>query len=179
MNRNRTKDTKTGRFLRTRFPWTPENWDDGVMVKSRFAVYRPDCPRCYANGYALRAHVVWWLNTGFCHPKTHDLHHKDEDKLNDNFSNLEVLSKSEHRKKHQKKTFKTITCEHCGNPFQYDAARDSDRITKFCSQKCYQAHPKSQESIAKRIKSNTGKKRHPSFGLMKKAYWAAWRLKNK
>lgn len=34
-------------------------------------------------------------------PKNWDIHHKDENKLNNNIENLEALLKSEHTKKHQ------------------------------------------------------------------------------
>ncbi len=173
------KSVLTGKFLRTRLPWTPDTWNDGIKMKGRFAVYRPDCPRCYANGYALRAHVVWWLHAGKCHDKMKELHHKDHDKLNDHITNLEVLSKSEHRKRHQIIKLSYASCAHCQRLFQYPAWRDKERKTKFCSQRCYQNHPKSEESIAKRAASNTGRKRHPSFGLKMKAFWKNWRKKNK
>ena len=66
---------KTGKFVKTAIIWTPETWDMGyVDNRGRFRVYRPDCPRAYASGYALRAHVIWWLKHGEPHTKNHDLH---------------------------------------------------------------------------------------------------------
>lgn len=39
--------------------WDSTRWDDGyVDNRGRFRVKRPDCPRAYANGWALRAHLA-------------------------------------------------------------------------------------------------------------------------
>lgn len=147
MNIPRNKD---GTFLRTIKAWTPKKWNMGYFDnRGRFRVYRPDCPRSYADGYALRAHVVWWLRYGKPHPKNTELHHKDRDKSNDKIWNLEVLTKSEHRSEHQENWIHLI-CEHCGNAFKEHAWRNSarekeGRKIRFCSQKCFQEHPRSQE----------------------------------
>src|SRR5690348_16834205 len=90
------RDDDTKRFVRTTNIWDGSVYDEGyVDNKGRFRVYRPDCPRAFADGYALRAHVVWWLHHGACHPEDTELHHTDENKLNDSITNLEPLSHSE------------------------------------------------------------------------------------
>lgn len=68
--------------------------------------------------------------------------HKDRDKTNDDISNLQILSRSEHTKKDIKRIKKVeITCIFCGNKAQKNA-RDLDRGAKlgkagpFCSKKC-------------------------------------------
>lgn len=141
-----------GRFERTHELWTPEDWDNGyVDNKGRFRVYRPDFPSAYGDGYALRAHVIWWLAHGERHPVNTELHHVDEVKTNDVLTNLVPLTYSQHRKVHQPLTIATTTCVQCGNPFNYPAWRDKDRVTRFCSRKCFYAHPQSEATIALRI----------------------------
>ena len=54
------------------------DWNNGWYDnRERFRVYRPDYPRAYSGGYALRAHIVWWLAHKECHPKGTNLHHKN------------------------------------------------------------------------------------------------------
>lgn len=122
--------------------WTGKVWDDGyVDNKGRFRVYRPDFPCAYKGGYALRAHVVWWIEHGERHPKGTELHHIDTNKLNDKLSNLEPLEHSPHQKKHKTVKLAFATCEECGRNFAYPAWRDKDRVTKFCSKKCQHKFP--------------------------------------
>ena len=158
-----------GRFRRTRTSWTPENWDDGFIDnRGRFRVFRPDCPRSYEGGYALRAHVVWWLATGSVHPLGTNLHHVNEDRLDDRYENLRCLPHGEHSSHHSLSLHK-FTCSHCGNEFTRNGSEVSKRlyegrIPKFCSQACYHAHPRSPESLEKTASSmraawRTGK--HP------------------
>jgi hypothetical protein len=129
-----------GTFKRLRLPWTPEQWNEGYFDnRKRFRVYRPDYPRAYAGGYALRYHVVWWLKTGSIHPEGFEIHHKDLSKSNDVFDNLELLSNSEHQKKHKSVQCK---CDTCGTNF-YRAKQQIRYKKSFCSPKCYWQSPKS------------------------------------
>jgi len=139
----RTRDEQTKRFVRTRTPWTPESWDNGhVNNRGRFLVYRPDCPRAYKNGYALRSHVVWWLRTGKAHSRGLRLHHKNGDKIDDRVENLELCTQSDHLVAHSNSTT-TVVCQHCGTTFYEKAWRINSREVKFCSQGCYHKHPRS------------------------------------
>ena len=125
-----------GRFQRTRQPWTPSNWDDGYSdKKGRFRVYRPDYPRCWANGYAFRAHIVWWLETDKPAPKHVELHHRDHTRLNDEFSNLVPLTNSEHQSTHKANWVPRI-CERCGKTFREHAWRVRQNPVRFCSVEC-------------------------------------------
>jgi len=146
---------ENGTFSRRNQLWSPENWDLGYMDKDgRFRVYRPDCPRSYSNGYALRAHVVWWLEHGKPHPANSDLHHKDGVKHNDHIENLELLTRSTHRKVHQENWLYFI-CDHCKKEFKEHAWRTKSRVIRFCSQDCYHAHPrdmKHKNSISNGLK---------------------------
>ena len=140
---------KLGRFERVRAVWDGSYWNDGYLSnKGRFMVYWPDCPRAYSGlgGYALRTHVVWWLATGKCHRKGEDLHHKDENKLNDIFSNLELLTHGNHSVLHNQLAPITGVCRHCKKEFTISRKRGKERTrtVRFCSQKCYHAHPRAK-----------------------------------
>lgn len=132
-------------FARTRSAWVPEGWDNGyVDNKGRVRIYRPDYPRAYAEGYALRYHVVWWLHTGEVHPVGTELHHKDGSTDNDVFENLIVLTKSEHRSLHRN-NWVEVECKFCGKKFLEHAWRITSRGRKYCSNECYQSKPRTQE----------------------------------
>ena len=136
---------KLGQFKRSRLLWTTDAWDSGYIDRGgRFRVYRPDYPRCYGNGYALRAHVVWWLVEGLCHPRASELHHKDHDRLNDAFDNLEPLSRSQHKKQHVAAEIESLICEHCRKQFDEFKWRTRQRKVRFCSPECYHAMPRSE-----------------------------------
>ena len=141
MNTLRKKD---GTFEKQLHEWTPEYWNDGWIIKGRFMVYRPDYPKTYKGGYALRAHVVYWLNTGDVPTHGMELHHKNEIKTDDRFENLVLLTHSEHQTEH-KANWITIICAHCGKEFKEHAWRVAQRNVKFCSQACYQAKPRTTE----------------------------------
>jgi hypothetical protein len=53
-------------------------------------------------GYAKRCNVVWYEKTGEIIKEPYFLHHKDENKRNDVFDNLEKVTRRSHAKKHLK-----------------------------------------------------------------------------
>lgn len=139
-HRSKKETSNSGRFQRTHDVWTPEHWNDGYTDnRGRFRVYRPDYPNAYAEGYALRYHIVWWL-AGKTIPEGYELHHINENKTDDVFSNLELITHLDHARLHH--PVPTSICDHCGNEFCF--YRRSDRIRRFCTQKCYQAHRKTE-----------------------------------
>ena len=70
-------------------------------------------------------------------PEGCDVHHIDEDKSNNDISNLQVLTKAEHKALHNKTApIKTYICKQCGKSFQANNVGGR----KFCSQKCYGAY---------------------------------------
>lgn len=73
----------------------------------------------YRNKYAYEHHIVWWENTGHTVPKGYDVHHKNENKHDNRFENLEIVSHKDHKsKKHpRKRTFVECTCSYCGKIF--------------------------------------------------------------
>lgn len=135
----------SGQFKRLREkPWDGTDWNDGyVDNKGRFRVYRPDYPRAYPEGYALRYHVVWWLTTGKVHPKGTNLHHINEIKSDDRFENLQLMGHGEHTIHHCKKPGVELICKFCNEVFRIPAWRIAQRKREegyepaFCSQSCY------------------------------------------
>lgn len=59
--------------------------------------------KLYRNRYAHEHHVVWWQNTGNTVPEGYVVHHKNENKHDNNFSNLELMPKPLHVSMHNKK----------------------------------------------------------------------------
>lgn len=154
-----TQRINSGQFKRVRTtPWTPETWDDGyVDNRGRFRVYRPDYPKAYALGYALRAHVVWWLHHGEPHPEGTNLHHINEVKLDDRLENLACIDHGAHTTLHHAGA-ETVerTCKGCGKQFSIKKHRLKEAGRgSFCGQACYHAAPRTTES---RIKQSEGLK---------------------
>ena len=136
--------------------WTPENWCDGyVDSRGRFRVVRPDYPRAYKGGYALRAHVVWWLHHGEPHPAERYLHHKNGDKLDDRLENLELVEPGAHCKMHNVKPMAERTCRICGRKFLIRrwALNESGRSRGiYCSRECFYESNRTPERRAAQAK---------------------------
>ena len=147
--------TKTGTFARVHHLWTARRWKDGYFDnRGRFRVYRPDYPRAYGEGYALRAHVVYWLKMGRVHPKGFVLHHKNEDKGDDRFTNLELVEHGKHTSLHHAEVH-TFTCKQCRQPFRVSGGtvakrRSEGNVPKFCSRSCLYKFPVSSETRRKK-----------------------------
>lgn len=151
----------SGSFIRTRYTWTPEKWNDGfVDSKGYFRVYHPDYPKTYTMGYAKRYHIVWWLKTGELLPEGYVLHHKNGDKLDDRFENLELLRHGLHSQQHNQSRIEaariTCCCRRCSKPFFLTRSRLNGGKYgrgKYCSQKCYHAgsHKQFHEMYERRI----------------------------
>lgn len=138
-----------GTFAREVMPWIPDNWDSGyVDSRGRFRVYSPECPRAYSDGWALRAHVVWWMFSGSAHPRGTELHHKDENRLNDRIENLEMLTNSEHQRRHKPLNLILLVCPYCRCEFSRHKSRVRYAKT-YCSHDCYSRAERSQETRAK------------------------------
>lgn len=140
-----------GKFVRTRQVWTPERWNDGHLdSKGKFRVYRPDYPRVHNNGYAFRAHIVWWLKHDEHVPDGYVIHHKNGIKDDDRLENLELMEHGEHTILHHKKHGVDCVCEACGEPFPVPKWRVNQRIRergsgpKYCSLRCYNNTPRAE-----------------------------------
>ena len=70
----------------------------------------------------------------------YNLHHKNEDRTDDRFENLELIPHVDHILHHNPKTVVMVdrNCLQCGGTFQIKSWRLKDKSRgKFCGQKCY------------------------------------------
>lgn len=150
MNRNATNEL--GQFVRVRKLWDGSDWNDGYRDnRGRFRVYRPDYPRAYSEGYALRAHVVYWMAKGRVHPKGTDLHHINEIKDDDRIENLKVIKHGRHTILHCKKEGVKLICEGCGRTYEIKEWRIKQRkksgsSSRFCCLRCCWNTPRTKKS---------------------------------
>lgn len=87
--------------------------------------------------YPLSLHrAVWFYYYGdIPHNNVYDIHHKDLNPANNDVSNLQLLTISEHRKLHNEMVdYAQYTCEVCGKNF---ASRKINNDVHFCSRRCY------------------------------------------
>lgn len=98
--------------------------------------------KLYRNRYVYEHHCVWWRNTGDVVPDGFLIHHKDGDKHNNRFENLEIVSRSDHSRMH-KPGFGNVTlvCEVCGKSFDrrisiYRKGHVSLNTQICCSRSC-------------------------------------------
>lgn len=112
---------------------SPQHGHVTVYAKGKY-------PGLLKSTYALRSHLVWWLNTGeVIISGKYDIHHKNGNKIDDSFDNLEKLSHKEHLHLHNPKIYADSICQQCNKIFKIVAWRLKDKNRgKFCSQACYQ-----------------------------------------
>lgn len=132
---------KFGRYLRTRNPWSLENFDDGyVDAGGRFRVYKPGHKRACKLGYILRSLVAYEAYHNIEIPDGYEIHHIDRVRTNDSKENLQMLSSEDHKKLHSSSRIKRVprTCQHCKTEFLIKPHRLKDPSRgKYCGQKCY------------------------------------------
>ncbi len=109
----------------------------------RFILFTKDRYPETSHGYALRSRVVWWLYTGeVLRGLEFNIHHKNHNRADDRFENLEKILHREHGKHHNPKSAPTTkrTCLNCGNEFTIKIfrLRDKSRGSRgmFCSISC-------------------------------------------
>jgi len=141
-----------GDFKRTHNQWALTNFDDGYVDSAgRFRVYYPSHPRAYNEGYILRSIVAFEAYHNLFIPDGIDVHHVDGNRLNDSIENLMLLSHKKHSvlsnvERYENSTINK-TCEECGLIFHIKQGRLNDKTSnrgRFCSQKCYHAHPRTK-----------------------------------
>jgi len=73
------------------------NWKGGVVIVNGYAyVYNTELGTCFGGKYIKRANLVWYQKTGELMRLPYCLHHKDGDRLNDNFDNLLKIDMNRH-----------------------------------------------------------------------------------
>lgn len=141
------RSPETGKYIKGHQVWDGSDWEDGwVNNRGRFIVYRPDYPKPYPGGYALRYHVVWWMRTGEVISKGTVLHHVNYTKTDDRFENLQKMTHGEHTRLHHQVII-LLVCATCKKLFRRPN-RELSRKIKYCSQVCYHAAPLSEERKA-------------------------------
>ena len=157
--RNFKRSPTTGQFVRQHYQWALDNFDDGYIDNhGRFRGYSPTHPRADSMGYVMRAVIAYEAYHDVSVKKGYDIHHVDNNRLNDSRANLTVMTHAEHTRLTVAETRpgKQIACQcrNCGTMFILPQWRlkESGRGS-YCSQACYKAAPKSEESKQRRSAS--------------------------
>lgn len=101
----------------------------------------------YRGRYVYEHQLVWWQNTKQLVPAGFLVHHKNEQKRDNRFDNLELTTRSSHSREHQLEKAPppvTVICTHCGIDFALSTQRYNDRskckIGLFCTKSCSMKH---------------------------------------
>ncbi len=105
---------------------------DYIYVKDRTH------PNATSNGYILLHRVIIENNLGRLLTSSEIVHHKDENKLNNDLSNLEVMSVTDHAKLHhpEGRTFVECICPNCLVTFNKEKRCMKEGVIPKCSRKC-------------------------------------------
>jgi hypothetical protein len=88
-------------------------------------------------GRRVDAHrLIWELANGPI-PEGYIVHHRDHDKLNNDLSNLELMTHQQHAEHHNQKHPRIKTCEVCGT--EYEPSPTKRQRSKTCSWECRNA----------------------------------------
>lgn len=98
----------------------------------------------YRGKYAYEHRVVWWQNTGNVPPDDCDIHHRNENKRDNRFENLELLRHGEHIGLHSAERGEkaTLRCPTCSESFTVNASVFRTRMKQsrsgrlYCSRGC-------------------------------------------
>lgn len=80
------------------------NWKGGQTISGgRVYIWKPSHPKADGSGYLKRAHIVWENYWRELLPKGYLIHHVDRNRVNDDITNLALVTKSLHNKIHNQK----------------------------------------------------------------------------
>lgn len=108
----------------------------------RYARTEPLHPKSNAKGLYPLHRVLMENKLGRLLLPSEIVHHKDENKENDNIDNLEVKTNSEHSRDHTSSTAETVSCAYCLSSFELKPHVRRLRIRRnksgllFCSYRC-------------------------------------------
>ena len=112
----------------------------------------PRHPRANAKGLYPLHRVLAENKIGRLLEKHEIVHHKDEDKDNNDPSNLEVMTRAEHSRLHMENTPIEHECAVCGTEFKLSTSVSRQRLRRskygklFCSKSCGTKHRHQVES---------------------------------
>jgi hypothetical protein len=136
----------------------------------------------YRGKYAYEHHIVWWMNTGTLPAPDELIHHKNENKRDNVFGNLELKTRAKHSAEHSAERApprKTFNCGWCGWPILLRACDARERIRKsktgsiFCSRSCGAQH---QFAV---LNTECGSEKTPPAGTPAALYGATCALESR
>lgn len=97
----------------------------------------PEYPgKKYRGRYCYKHSYVWWKNTGELLKPGEVIHHKNDNKFDNHYRNLEKHTNSNHAKLHNKIiTVPNTKCSYCKKEFRIRPWK-LKRKYRFCSKKC-------------------------------------------
>lgn len=123
----------------SKLPYTPD-WGRVSVVTGYQVVYCPGHPHAWSSGYVYSHRVLVEQKLGRVLDVYEHVHHKDGNRLNNKLSNLELLTKSEHAKKHARPiTLVNLICAECSREFTRRKGNDpkaKGTTNAFCSKHC-------------------------------------------
>jgi hypothetical protein len=100
----------------------------------------------YRDRYCYEHHLVWWQNTGEVPGEAELIHHKNEDKRDNRFENLEKKGWARHTAEHnsERTAWVTVVCGRsaCGKEFNVPRREHRERLKRsrsgrlFCTKSC-------------------------------------------
>ena len=97
----------------------------------------------YRGRHCCKHHLVWWQETGEIVKSGEVVHHKNGDKYDNRFENLEKMSLKKHATLHSStgRTMIKLVCAFCGKEFMREARNVNSRITHgqtdfYCNRSC-------------------------------------------
>lgn len=122
--------------------YTP-NWERVSTSGGYFVVHCPDHPRAWSTGYVYAHIVLAEMSEGRLLLPDEVVHHKDENKFNNDPRNFEVVSRPAHTKDHKTRGVRVVRfrCPACGTNFERERRKTHlVKPTKLratcCSDRC-------------------------------------------
>lgn len=94
----------------------------------------------YRGRYVYEHHLVWWQHTRQVVPEGFVIHHKDENKRNNEFSNFELKTAGDHSGEHSRERRQEsviVKCGWCGETFEVLGRDYPSRMTQSKSGELY------------------------------------------
>lgn len=114
--------------------------------------------KLYRKRYCYEHHLVWEKHSGEPVPKGCVIHHKDGNKHNNAFENLELLTIEYHSSLHKRpRKIAVVQCPNCKKFFERDPRTMCGKKLTFCSLHCsgkFYASKKTEKEIENEKKEN-------------------------